>query len=160
VAGKLKVLMDQCLRGQPAAHQHASRRQSGLRHFRSANIGDFSSGDADVPVVLVRVTDPSAGKIWLFSAETLSKVPELYDNVEAHQVESKLPQSLVRNVFLGMPLWQWLALLARDSGGLAIGWVIVLLLAIPRRLWLKFRIAPTCIPTAACPSRCWLHSAR
>ena len=69
------------------------------------------------------------GKIWLFSADTLSKVPELYDSVEAHQVENKLPQSLVRNLFLGMPLWQWLALFAaipvahrdRLDGGSAAG---------------------------------------
>ncbi len=105
-------------------------------------IGVFSTRDADVPVVLVRVTDPNSGKIWLFSAETLSKVPELYDNVEAHQVENKLPQSLVRNVFLGMPLWQWLALFAAIPVAIAIGWAVVLLLAIPRRLWLKFRNRP------------------
>src|SRR6202011_4478470 len=76
------------------------------------------------------------------SSETLSKVPELYDNVHAHRVEKKLPQSLVRNVFLGMPLWQWLALFAAIPFALAIGWVVVLLLAIPRRLWLKLRNRP------------------
>ena len=105
-------------------------------------IGVFSSGDADVPVVLVRVADPNSGKIWLFSSETLSKVPELYDNLEAHQVESKLPQSLVKNIFLGMPLWQWLALFAAIPVAIAIGWAVVLLLAIPRRLWLKIRHRP------------------
>jgi len=105
-------------------------------------IGNFSTRDADVPVVLVRVTDPSAGNIWLFSADTLSKVPDLYENVEAHQVENKLPQSLVRNVVLGMPLWQWLALFIAIPVAFAIGWAVVLLLAIPRRLWLKFRNRP------------------
>jgi len=102
-------------------------------------IGVFSFGDADVPVVLVRVADPNSGKIWLFGSETLSKVPELYDNVQAHRIETKLPQSLVRNIFLGMPLWQWLALFAAIPVALGIGWVTVLLLAVPRRLWLKLR---------------------
>jgi MscS family membrane protein len=105
-------------------------------------IGVFSNGDTDVPVVLVRVSDPNSGKIWLFSSGTLSKVPELYDYLEAHQVETKLPQSLVRNLFLGMPLWQWLALFLAIPVALAIGWAVVLLLAIPRRLWLKFRNRP------------------
>ena len=41
-----------------------------------------------------------------------------------------------------MPLWQWLALLAAIPVALAIGWAVVLLLAIPRRLWLKFRNRP------------------
>jgi MscS family membrane protein len=106
------------------------------------NIGSFENGDADVAVILVRVADPNFGKIWLFSSETLSKVPELYESVEAHKVENKLPQSLVRNAFLGMPLWQWLALLAAVPLAVAIGWAMVLLIAIPRRLWLSLRHRP------------------
>ena len=141
LADKLKVLMD---------HTSVSLRrlstspegnpESGTSDQQT--VGNFSYGDADVPVVLVRVADPNSGKIWLFSSETLSKVPELYDNLEAHQVENRLPQSLVRNVFLGMPLWQWLALFAAIPVALAIGWAVVLLLAIPRRLWLKLRHRP------------------
>jgi len=45
-------------------------------------------------------------------------------------------------VFLGMPLWQWLALFAAIPVALAIGWAVVLLLAIPRRLWLKVKHRP------------------
>src|SRR6202142_1906910 len=105
-------------------------------------VGVFSIADTEVPVVLARITDPASGKIWLFSAETLSKVPELFDNVEAHQVESRLPQSLVKNTFLGMPLWQWLALLAAVPVAITIGWAVVLFLAIPRRLYLKFKKRP------------------
>src|SRR5208282_2572445 len=88
------------------------------------------------------VTDPNFGKIWLFSSDTLTKIPELYDIVEAHQVESKLPQSLVHTVLLGMPLWQWLALFAAIPVAIAIGWAVALLLAIPGRLWLKLRNRP------------------
>ncbi len=105
-------------------------------------IGYFSVSDSDVPVALVRVNDPNAGRIWLFSAETLAKVPDLYDNVEAHQVESKLPPILVRTLILGMPLWQWLALIAAIPVAVIIGWVAVLLLAIPRRLYLIVRKRP------------------
>ena len=141
LAEKLKVLMDRAFVG-------SLRRLSTNPEGSPGSVPDqqiagvFSNGDPDVPVVLVRVTDPNAGKIWLFSPETLSKVPELYDNLEAHQVESKLPQSLVRNVFLGMPLWQWLALIVAIPVAIAIGWAVVLLLAIPRRLRLKFRNRP------------------
>jgi MscS family membrane protein len=142
MAGKLKILMDRAFVG---SIRRISTRPDGDPEFGSADqqtVGEFSTRDAEIPVVLVRVNDPSAGKIWLFSADTLSKVPELYDYVEAHQVENKLPQSLVRNVFLGMPLWQWLALLVAIPIAIAIGSAIVLLLAIPRQLWLKFRNRP------------------
>jgi MscS family membrane protein len=141
-AAKLKVLMDRAFVG--SIRRISTRPDGNLESGTSdqQTVGMFSTRDAEIPVILVRVNDPTAGKIWLFSAETLSKVPELYDNVEAHQVENKLPQSLVRNVFLGMPLWQWLALFAAVPIALAIGWALVLLLAIPRRLWLKFRYRP------------------
>ncbi len=142
LANKLKFLMDSAFVG---TLRRLSTRPEGTPEYGTSDqqtIGTFSLGDADMAVVLVRVVDPGAGKIWLFSSETLSKVPELYDNLEAHQVESKLPPSLVRNLFLGMPLWQWLALFAAIPVALAIGWTVVLLLAIPRRLWLKFRNRP------------------
>jgi MscS family membrane protein len=142
LAGKLKALMDRAFAG---SVQRLSKRPEGGPEFGTPdqqNIGTFSVGDAEVPVVLVRITDPNFGKVWLFSSETLAKVPELYDNLEAHQVESKLPPSLVQNTFLGTPLWQWLALLAAIPVALGIGWAIVLLLAIPRQLWLKFRNRP------------------
>jgi len=35
----------------------------------------MSSGDVEVDLDLVRVSDPSAGKIWLISADTLTKIP-------------------------------------------------------------------------------------
>lgn len=142
VAEKLKVLMDRAFDG---SLRKLSTRPEGNPDYGEPDqqaIGIFSSGDGDVPVLLVRVEDANSGKIWLFASGTLSKVPELYDNLEAHQVETKLPQSLVRNLFLGMPLWQWLALFAAIAAAFALGWAVVLLLAIPRRLWLKFRNRP------------------
>ncbi len=85
-------------------------------------LGTLSSGDVEVDLDLVRVSDPSAGKIWLISSDTLTKIPELYDQVEARQVESKLPSVLVKNQVAGVPLWQWLAMLValpvlRQSAG-------------------------------------------
>ncbi|HEY6303598.1 MAG TPA: mechanosensitive ion channel domain-containing protein [Terriglobales bacterium] len=142
LAEKMKLLMDRAFVGSLRRLSTSSEGNIEYGTTDQQAIGTFSYGDSDIPVVLVRVADPSFGKIWLFSSDTLTKIPELYDSVEAHQVESKLPQSLVRNVFLGMPLWQWLALLAAIPVAMAIGWAIVLLLAIPRRLWLKFRHRP------------------
>ena len=142
LAEKLKVLMDRTFVGSLRQLSTSPAGNPDYGVLDQQTIGVFSNGDADVPVVLVRVADPNSGKVWLFSSETLGKVPELYDNLEAHQVESKLPQSLVKNVFLGMPLWQWLALFAAIPVALAMGWAVVLLLAIPRRLWLKLRHRP------------------
>jgi MscS family membrane protein len=142
VAHKLKVLMDRAFVGRMSRISTSPEGDLAGGSPDQQAIGTFSVGESDVPVVLVRVTDPGAGRIWLFSADTLSRVPDLYDNLEAHQVETKLPQSLVRNVFLGMPLWQWLALILAIPVAIAIGWAVVLFLAIPRRLYLKYRNRP------------------
>ena len=142
LAGKLKVLMDRTFIGRLGRISTAPEGNPDNGVPDQQTIGVFAVGDNDVPVMLVRVTDPSAGRIWLFSADTLGKVPELYDTIEAHRVETRLPQSLVKNIFLGMPLWQWLGLLVAVPVAIGVGWVVVLLLAIPRRLYLKFRHRP------------------
>ncbi len=142
LARQLKLLMDRAFVG---SVRRISTNPEGSADFGDADkqtIGTFSNSEADVPVVLVRITDPSAGKIWLFSTETLSKVPDLYDNVKSHQIESKLPLILVGKLYFGMPLWQWLALLIAIPVAAGIAWVIVMILAIPRRLWLKYTKKP------------------
>jgi MscS family membrane protein len=142
LARKLKALMDRAFVGDLRRLSTSPEGNPDYGVNETQTTGSFSSAEADVPVVLVRVSDPNFGKIWLFSADTLSKVPDLYDNLQSHQVETKLPRSLVQNQFLGMPLWQWLALLAAIPVAAGIGWVVVVLLAIPRHLWLKYTKRP------------------
>ena len=102
-------------------------------------LGTMSSGDVEADLDLVRVSDASAGKIWLISSDTLAKVPELYDQVQARQVESKLPSVLVKHKLTGMPLWQWLALLLALPIAAAIGWIVLVLLEVPVRWWARRR---------------------
>ena len=102
-------------------------------------LGTMSSGDVEDDLELVRVADPSAGKIWLISADTLAKVPELYDQVEARQVEKKLPSILVKNHIAGVPLWQWVALLIAVPVAAGVGWLCLVLLEIPVRWWARRR---------------------
>jgi MscS family membrane protein len=102
-------------------------------------LGTMSSGDVEDDLDLVRILDPSAGKIWLISSETLAKVPELYDQVEARQVETKLPRMLVKHKIAGVPLWQWLALLLALPVAAAIGWLALVVLEIPVRWWARRR---------------------
>src|SRR5579871_3154077 len=102
-------------------------------------LGTLSSGDVEVDLDLVRVSDPSSGKIWLISSDTLTKIPELYDQVEARQVESKLPSVLVKNQIGGVPLWQWLAMLVALPVAAGIGWLLLFLLEIPVRWWARRR---------------------
>jgi MscS family membrane protein len=102
-------------------------------------LGSMSSGDVEDDLELVRVTDPSAGKIWLISQDTLAKVPELYDQFEGRRVETKLPRWMVKHQLAGMPLWQWLALLLLIPVAAAAAWLLLVLLQIPWRWWAQKR---------------------
>lgn len=99
----------------------------------------MSAGDVEVDLDMVRVSDPGAGKIWLVSADTLAKLPELSDQAEARQVESKLPSVLVKHQLGGMPLWQWLALLIGAPIAAGLGWVLIALLEVPVRWYARRR---------------------
>lgn len=102
-------------------------------------IGTLSIDDTDVDVMLIRVNDPNAGKIWLFSSDTLSKVPEVYELVQSHQVETRVPKPLVRIQFLGMSAWMWLALLLAIPVSAGLGWILIELFVLPRVLWIRDR---------------------
>ncbi len=117
MATKLKVVLDRAFSGRFNNFTQAEGiPQEGVPLGRQ-KLGTMSSGDVEADLELVRVSDPNAGKIWLISSETLFKIPELYDQVQARQVESRLPKVLVKHDFAGMPLWQFLALLTRIAGG-------------------------------------------
>ncbi len=101
------------------------------------SLGTMSAGDVDAELELVRVTDPSAGKIWLISSDTLVKVPELYEQVEGRRVETRLPAWMVKYQFGGMPLWQWFALLLLIPVAAAAAWLLLVVLQIPLQWWTR-----------------------
>jgi len=137
-ATKLKLVMDRAFAG---SLKHVSTEPEGTPQegvpFDRQDLGLMVSGDVEVDLQLVRVSDPSVGKIWLISSDTLAKLPELYDQVEARQVESRLPNFLVKHQFEGMPLWQWLALLLAIPLAAAVGWLVLTLLDSPLRWWAR-----------------------
>jgi len=139
-AEKLKYVMDNAFAGslKNVSTQPEGVPQEGVPLGRQ-RLGTMSSGDVEVDLDLVRVSDPSAGKIWLISSDTLAKIPELYDQVEARQVEHKLPGVLVKHQFAGMPLWQWLALLVAAPIAAGVGWIVLVVLEVPLRWWARRR---------------------
>jgi MscS family membrane protein len=139
-AQQLKLVMDRAFAG---SLKHVSMQPEGAPGEGVPGdrqiLGTMSSGDVEADLILVRVTDPSAGKIWLISAETLNKVPELYDQVEARQVETKLPKWVVKHQLAGMALWQWFALLLMLPVAAGAGWLLLVVLQLPFRMWARRR---------------------
>jgi MscS family membrane protein len=138
-ATKLKYVLDKAFVGNYSRfNQPEGMPQEGVP-LGHQKLGTMTAGDVEADLDLVRISDPSAGKIWLVSADTLAKLPELYDQVKARQVESKLPAVLVKHQLGGMPLWQWLALLVATPFAAGLGWLILFVMEIPLRWWARRR---------------------
>jgi MscS family membrane protein len=88
-------------------------------------VGKIQVNDDSVDLILTRVTDPVYGAIWVFSNETIAQLQELYGQIEVQQVETKLPQVLVRNAFLGLPWWQWIAILLLVPVAAGVAWLLI-----------------------------------
>src|SRR5271166_5299851 len=140
LATKLKLVMDRAFTGnlRSISNQRDGTPQEGVSLDRQ-RIGVLSAGDIDDDLDLVHVSDPGGSRIWLISSETLSKVDELYEQLQVHQVETRLPEFFVQNQLLGMPIWQWLAILIAIPLAAALGWLAVKILKLPRYLWLRKR---------------------
>lgn len=138
-ASRLKYVLDHAFVGNLSRYnQPEGTPQEGVPLGRQ-KLGTMTAGDVEVDLDLVRVSDAGAGKIWLISADTLAKLPELSDQVEARQVEHKLPGVLVKHQFAGMPLWQWAALLMALPIAAGLGWMVMALLEVPLRWWARRR---------------------
>lgn len=134
-ASKLKFVLDHAFTGSLSRYnQPEGTPQEGVPLGRQ-RLGTMTAGDVEVDLDMVRVSDASAGKIWLISADTLAKLPELSDQVEARQVERMLPGVLVKNQFGGMPVWQWLAMIVAIPIAVGLGWLVLALLEVPLRWW-------------------------
>ena len=157
MAEKLKVVMDRAFAGslKHVSTQPEGTTQEGVSSDRQ-NLGTISSGDVDVELQLARVSDPAAGKIWLISSDTLTKIPELYDQVEARQVETRLPAWIVKHQFEGMPLWQWLALILLIPVAGGAGWLLLVVFQIPLLWWARRHGQPELLQWGSVSGPAWL----
>lgn len=156
LAMKLKVVMDRSFSGNLKPSRQADGAPQEDVPLDRQVLGMMSSGDVEAPLELVHVPDPSSGKIWLFSTDTLEKVPELYDQVEARQVETRLPHWVVKHQFAGMALWQWFALILLIPVAAAAAWVLLLAFQIPLRWWAQRHGQPLTIPWRSVSGPAWL----
>jgi len=74
-------------------------------------IGTVETPSGPLDIVLERIQRGGSPSIWLFSAETLNKVPEISQEPDVFNPEAYLPKFLVDTWVLWFPLWRWLAIL-------------------------------------------------
>ena len=73
-------------------------------------IGTISTEEGDLNITVERVDRGKAGKVWLFSRNTLKSIPEVFEELSAPAVEKILPEFLVKTRLATIPLFEWLAI--------------------------------------------------
>jgi MscS family membrane protein len=86
-------------------------------------VGPLTMGGGNVYILLVHVTDPQSGQIWLISSETLAQVPAWYGAIEKTWVQRVMPTLLLDYNLFGVPLAQWVAWLASIGVPLLLFWL-------------------------------------
>ena len=107
--------------------------------------GVVKVGGTTADVILVRVDDPVAGKIWLVSRATLESIPKLYAQLESEKPTeaNRIRLALLSGpVILGMSSTQWLCWLLSIPLAWLLAWLSTFLLSAPRRAWCKLRKLP------------------
>jgi MscS family membrane protein len=74
-------------------------------------VGTIKTSSGSFDILLERVERGNSPPIWLFSAETLKNVPEIYKELDVRSIETYLPKFLVNTWFLWFPLWKWFLIL-------------------------------------------------
>ena len=74
-------------------------------------LGVAQAGSERLDILLNRVQRGEGSPIWLFSAETLRGIPQIYEEVRPPWIEEFMWKPLRDIQFLHYPLWEWLALL-------------------------------------------------
>jgi MscS family membrane protein len=124
-------------------------------------IGYLGTKDEPVPLVLVRVKAEDGKRIWLISSETVAKLPFLYAQVGSTSLWFPLPDWMQER-WLGMRLWQWLALPVLIPPALLMAWMGLVILSFPWRLYRRARGLPrnpflkTATPNLVCVT-VWTH---
>lgn len=73
------------------------------------NLATFDEDKIPVTLQMHRI-DRQGMQIWLVSAPSVSHIAELNSLLEESPIEKKLPAPLVKTLFIGTPVWVWIAL--------------------------------------------------
>ena len=74
-------------------------------------VGTVSSDSRKLDIFVERIDRGKSASVWLFSRKTLDSIPDLYAEINVVPVESVLPEVLVNARLMGVPLFEWLAVL-------------------------------------------------
>ena len=123
---------------------------------RSIRLGQIDIDEwKQVRVRLQRVKASDQEPVWLFSAQTVEKIPALYEAYGPNWLEEAIPDWAKSRVAGKVPAWEWVALVLYISLGIAIGYaaqhfigLIILHRQRKERMWFERLIDALSVPIA------------
>ncbi len=73
-------------------------------------VGTAEVNGEKVDILLEKIEDPTDGPIWLFSSETVQRMPALSEKLDGFTIGTILPDFLIDNKWSGVPIGHWLAM--------------------------------------------------
>ncbi len=113
--------------------------QDGL-HINQESVGEVKTKEGPYKILLQRIQKENNPPIWLFSAETLKLVPQIYEEVETPWLERQLPAYMTQNTLLGYPIYRLILTILVLPVAFGVGWLVTALLLALVRSSLRRRI--------------------
>ncbi|WP_227679703.1 mechanosensitive ion channel family protein [Psychrobacter frigidicola] len=90
---------------------------------RSIQLGSIDYRERRVPIFIERVRIGDNAPVWVFSAQTVSNIDNLYEQYQPAPFESYLPLWMTLR-FYGIAVWEFLALLTFFTVTMGLGWLL------------------------------------
>ena len=74
-------------------------------------VGVVKTSSGSYEIFLDRVRREPEGQVWLFSADTLRRVPQIRGEIGVNWVERHLSGTFLDSRLIGYPLWRWIGIL-------------------------------------------------
>jgi MscS family membrane protein len=84
-------------------------------------------GDTSADLFLTRVSEPGGGSIWVFSSDSLARIPKLQRSQQATWLERVMPETLLEQSYFGLSLAQWTLWTASIFGPILVLWPLTAL---------------------------------
>lgn len=88
-------------------------------------VGSVSANGESFDLFLEKTTDKAGGPIWLFSSQTVQRIPEEIEQTAPPLADQIMPDVVVKNKWGGVPIGHWLAMVLIAVLSYAISWGLV-----------------------------------
>ena len=100
--------------------------QDGLPVNREV-MGTVKTGKGEHRIYLERIQRENNPPVWLFSADTLKRVPRIYEEIDIPWLEWHLPAVLTETRLAGQPPYRWIISLLMLPLSFLLGWIFTML---------------------------------